>query len=1846
MSDTDVSDFFDDAIYAAKKSNVASLDADPEKARRSLELAEATGVPATAIYGDVETFERQNKAAMGSAIISENVHIADYLNSNPMAPRLSHDDLGQLDTASRSVSQVKDTSTFGAWLKDDSIARSFMSGYGDTPLGSMAFRTPSDVDFALANPLVGAVAASVATPIELMSRVTAGMIHLGHDGLENLFGKQFADEMAAMAEWGMNRGDLFIRGGGGGAAGPLAITTQNSKLLKDMTEALRVADAYGTEPLPGAHPIIDEIKNKQAKEDADALKDALSESAKSATRERNPDYYANFVRQHIGEREIGIDAEAVRKIYGDKIPEVGDNLLGWVPDLARKLEDAQAIGGDIHVPLADWLARVEPDVAKQLHDNIRVRDGGLTLEEAKALPKKEVIADPLQLTRGTGGFEPLFSLGDRKVKLERMQQAKETGQFGIEQGFHDFNLLDETGKTIGALNLSLQNAGKTIYVEMIQAGKDAKMYDPNFLGPAIIRDLRRQIKEQFPEAETITGHRTSGARERAGVEMTAPMPVIKLMADTPEGWGHVDAGPSLRELFQQIGGQTVDTAHSSFHYDPAFAEHQGALDAAVRSELARIAPKQAQVFTPSQISAVPERPGFARRGFHQQFAEQDPWIVVALDSPNPMGVARHEAIHHLRQQGFFTEGEWSTLERAARQNDWTQLHNIEQRYKDLPEAAKLEESIAEAYRTWKDATDKKMYPPGINAIFQKLQDLFETLRVKVKEITGQDLSWDELFQKVDTGEVGSREGNAPMKPGAFKAMDEPIEGIFDKAKAMGITQDHMDRMLNLIKERNAEDLVKATARAEKQQKREQTKEWKDRRVELREETSKQLASRPDLATDELFSTKSIKINPDYLNEAQKAVLPKDYVQRKDGVNPDELAPYFGYTSGDALVERLGMLTAERKSAGMSQRDYFNRLVDVETDRRLNAEFGDLSKKIMEEAKDQALSETQLDLVHEETLAYALAAKQEPKFTREQVRDMVKEQFEQAMVKDISSDRLFQTTGKLGRKIEEASSKLDWAEAYRVSQQRNYAAIATKEALDYEKARASLDKTAEKFKPRAVKTVDQDFTNYIHELLQGAGYRLRQVPEEIAADIASKGHTSFDAFVTENSGHGWDLAVSPDLRAGKVKPIAEMTVGEFREFKDAIDSLAHVGREVQKINVAGEKVDFANWRDGVLQNIRELPVRDKTAQQKGGRWFYRFDASLTRMEEMVKDLDLRQELGPLFNAIIRPLAVAKDIEHQMVSKLTSDLRQIKIDTGKEWRKSLETHIDQDFIRDPYDGSLFDLTRENMLQIMLNWGNRSNKAKFSGAYGATDLGRRATKAEAQVFQAKVEALLAQHATKKDWDYVQSMWDIFGGWQKDIDTLHRATSGVAPKWIANEAVMTPHGTYKGGYYPVIYDRLRSGIGEVGGLFNTNYFRASTSKGHLKERTGFTDFIDFNSSIDSLGLRMQQVIHDIAFREAVMDIGKVVYDKEIAGAIKKHYGTEYQSQMRPWLERVANHFTQNEEAVSGVNNILRRVRLNLVSHVLPLNLNVILSPDLGVFNPVAISKVWSNYKYWHKEAMEFSKELPHTFANLDRDFKEALETSITKQGWKGVQADAVRWGFTPIAKFSQSFRTVTWATKYEEALASGRSKPDAAAIADSHIRTRHGSQNIVDIPAIMASNEAMKAMTIFYGYFNTMYNWQRQIPGAVKRGDWKNAWTAAYGTMAVGTVFGALLFNKTKEGDSWTKNIAQSMALQFLGTFPFGRELGSLLIKGMPSGTPTGSAAQYISSFWNDVSRAVQGKKVEKPLTHGANIVGIGTGLPLAQIGRSAQFGLDVAQGKQRPRNIIEWARGIKSGEAKLKP
>jgi hypothetical protein len=76
-------------------------------------------------------------------------------------------------------------------------------------------------------------------------------------------------------------------------------------------------------------------------------------------------------------------------------------------------------------------------------------------------------------------------------------------------------------------------------------------------------------------------------------------------------------------------------------------------------------------------------------------------------------------------------------------------------------------------------------------------------------------------------------------------------------------------------------------------------------------------------------------------------------------------------------------------------------------------------------------------------------------------------------------------------------------------------------------------------------------------------------------------------------------------------------------------------------------------------------------------------------------------------------------------------------------------------------------------------------------------------------------------------------------------------------------------------------------------------------------------------------------------------------------------------------------------------------------------------------------------------------------------------------------------------------------------------------------------------------------------------------------------------------------------------------------------------------GSIGGSVKALVNDAHKVYTGKKVDKPISHTANVIGMTTGMPLGQIGRTGQFAYDVNKGKQKPKNIIEWMKGIIHGE-----
>jgi hypothetical protein len=1943
----------------------ANIAENPEHGVRAMQLAEATGLPPQAVYNDPE-FDNVIKLRTAGNIIRNNGYINQYLQGSPMASVVSNDDYGNLDQFSQSAVQTMGKyNPFAIFAKAQIEAggaaiEGIREGWGDLLpkrwsgnewVDNKVLSGPAGPIYAT---LYGLGQVGLKTLGAAAKGAEQGLGKMGESLYEQTIGdslptsidpygaKGFGKALSGIVEMELNQPPIAM---GISPAGVRDFQLANlAKTIEspEMAAAIKARPFLenGIEPPSGLHPMIDKAKAETNVDMLTSLEKDLQLAVQSATRERSPELFQQFAEKHYGNSTIAISGDRVAELYRDRIPEPNDGLLGWVDGIGDKLEAAKALGEDVHIRTSDWVSRVDPALAKTLNEDIRMWPGGVTAKEAKELATepRPVVDSPLAQIRDIADLEPMFANGDRKLELRK--QEEKFSDFQDELIMHDAQ-----GNPVGYIIVEPRPGTKQLYIDMVQGT------DVNGFGPSAIRDIKRQLKELYPEYETVTGHRVSGARDQAGSwQGPSAHPEVKL--DAPNGWGEVPGGTDTFAGFERI---LKDAWREQVHPDVEVNIKPRELFTKNEEALAKIVDEELAILTGGKI-----KPEFTQEiraknaanptGVHIGYRDRLPRIFVDLFGPDAVGVARHESIHYLRQSGFITPHEWAALTKAAREEGWIQRYDIDARYQKGSEFLKLEESIAEAFRDWaknKEANVGVATP--VTGVFARMAELWEKVKARFAEILGKEPTFNDLFEAVYSGEVGKRTEGKPIHEGAFdprmavtdfekgrlewaeknkielttedmvnamktrvSQIESDLRGVSKddvradrneltelrarlrelqneqqpmfsegeapkkgpkppepevaermealKANATGLDVKTYRKLQEQIQARFKEDLEAAQARAEKIEKKTLTQEWRDNLKETRAEVEATLKQRPDIAADlflgsgELHGTKirqRYSLDAADLTPEQIAMLPERYVS-KSGLPADATAQLFGFPNKESMIEALAKYNEAKGEKTGS--DFLKDQVNEESARLMQQRYGNLDDNIMTSAADRAFSETNLNLIAEELQAAAMQAGVKV-IDKDVARVEATRIFENMRMSEIDSNKLMANVGKHGRDAERALINGDQAGALVSLQKKYLTSLITRMAIDLEKAKVSLDKIAQPYQRRETKGPDQEFVPYIQALLNQAGYKTRLSPEQIARGLEFHGQGSLEKFVDRvYRGDKYELKVSEDLMQNGAKPIDQMTALEFNEFQEAITSLNWVARKSARVEIEGAAKDFADYRGQVIENIEQLPVRTREDQVEGkGKWLYKYDGWLTRTEEVIKDLDLRQELGPLWSGVMHQMETSKTKFNEMATELAEYFRKVEGKFDKKWRKTLDDTIENNIIWDPHNKSMYDMTRENLIQVMLNWGTNSNINKFAGGVFFARYRRRPTKDELPMMAAQIKALIDRNATKQDWEFVQAMLEPFKKWQPEMDRVARNTTGIAPKLIEAQEIITPHGTFSGGYWPVKYDKLASNMDAIkdrasGSTFmDEKYFRAATAKSYLKDRTGYVDFVDISRSLEQAAGVMQQTMHDIAYREAIGQSAKILFDPAIKSAIKRHYGVEYADQMEPWLKRISYQYAMDDVAASAINSFLRRMRINLVQHTLPFNYKVILSPDMGVPNPVTWAKFASDYKNNMKFVMENSNEVKHLVYNLDRDYSDAMAKVVSNSAYDQVKRKAIEWGYAIPVKMSQQFRAATFWNEFQKAKGAGKETGDAIKIADSYVREQHGTASIADASAMMNPNsEAMKMLTVFQGYFNMQYNWQRQIPGHIRRGDYGRAVEAFAGTYGVNVALGALLFNQAKEDDSLLKIWSKSIAMTPFQMIPVGNSAASYFVEGFNPRVPFASLFTAAQSAMADAKKAYQGKKVEKPITHMANLMGLSSGMPLGQAGRTGQFLYDAhVRGTQRPRNVIEYIRGLETGEARLK-
>ncbi len=151
-------------------------------------------------------------------------------------------------------------------------------------------------------------------------------------------------------------------------------------------------------------------------------------------------------------------------------------------------------------------------------------------------------------------------------------------------------------------------------------------------------------------------------------------------------------------------------------------------------------------------------------------------IRIAADAANPVRTLRHEAIHALRELGFFTDAQWSSLSKMAK-DKWIDQY-LKQRNVDGKPLKAGEESRYDAYmREYKGDMEKiteeavsdafadfdATKPPAgmLQALLKRMKDLFQSIKSALTKVE----SPEQIFGKVEKGELnaGAREAKGEAK---------------------------------------------------------------------------------------------------------------------------------------------------------------------------------------------------------------------------------------------------------------------------------------------------------------------------------------------------------------------------------------------------------------------------------------------------------------------------------------------------------------------------------------------------------------------------------------------------------------------------------------------------------------------------------------------------------------------------------------------------------------------------------------------------------------------------------------------------------------------------------------------------------------------------------------------------------------------------------------------------------------------------------------------------------------------------------------------------------------------------
>lgn len=1147
------------------------------------------------------------------------------------------------------------------------------------------------------------------------------------------------------------------------------------------------------------------------------------------------------------------------------------------------------------------------------------------------------------------------------------------------------------------------------------------------------------------------------------------------------------------------------------------------------------------------------------------------------------------------------------------------------------------------------------------SVYRTVQALRAPITPEIREVFDRLVATDE--------EIRQAEEQLRMQP------------LFKDPATIGMTGDEFAAYARQVEgardEANATLLQKAMAAIRRQR----TKAYNDERKAVWQDEAERLDNSPILKSLRLMRETPLSLEwlQDRMGRDVTDLLPKRVppLWREGGANPDAVAEMAGFDSGQNMIEVL--IGAERqhrqKREGGDQRTLRARMIDNAADAEMRRRHGDdpfSDGSIEQEAIAAVNGELAGELLATEIRALSRRTGQRPtpyKIAREWARERVRRGTVSEEAMPGALQRHTRAVAKAGREAEEAMLKGDMPAALAAKQRQMLSAALLAEAkAAHDEVMAARDRMANVAKNKTMKSVDQDYLDQAHALLDAVDLGPRS-----QRSIERQG--KWEQWAAAREAEGYDVVVPPSFEAtiGRTH-WSRLSVENLLGLNDAVKQVMHLGRLKQTLLDNQEQREWNGVFDEAVAAAGNIDGPPPADLAEPGWWdaikgkALADDAILLKMETVFDWLDGGDPNGVFNRIAFRPIAEAQAREQDMLkdylARIKAHFEAVPAKVLARWNDVLTPP----FV-DVHTGRPMRVNRQQVIAMALNIGNSGNLQRLADGY--------------RVSPAAIESYLTDTLTAEEWSFVQGVWDTIDTLWPLIEGLEKRVNGVAPEKIEARAFDTPHGPMKGGYYPAVYDttrdyRAEENRGRESDLLDGRYTRATTRASSTKERAEQVKrpiLLD----LGVINRHLSEVIHDVTHREPVIQANRFLTSERVMRAVDEALGSEIRKQFRPWLKFVANSWAMERAGNEGFGKWIGKLRSNVTAVGMGLRATTMVTQIAGYSNSVevvgeaSLAKALARFSASPIEStrfvMERSDEVRHRMDTLDRDIRTELAVlssanPVSKAARQLI--DAKRFMFHGIGYMDRIVSVPTWMAGYSNAIEAGMSEADAAYAADKAVRQSQGAGAPKDLAAIQRGTgkwgEALKLLTMFYSYFSASYQRMRTLGRDIGGVDQRRSRSVpklasrAFFLMVLAPLLTEVL--KAPIGASagpdddewWAQWTLRKLLANALGPIPLARDVFEPAWQGAigghvfnPSISPLQRVYDSLIKTAGDAGKIARGEDTKHATKDVLETAGYVTGLVPGQVASATQFLVDVGNGDANPKDVSDWIEGISTGRIK---